>query len=163
MRDRDLMFEPWDTPQRVVETALQTEPHAPADYAENRRRNLFALAFHSDLAEAAGRRGALNHAVRFLHDLNVERENHHVLWLKYSYPLRRLFLEIQRRLIELGSLADGDIWFLQTPELLAAARNLPEPLPAEVVARVRNRRRGFEVEARFSDDDPGVTAEDDYY
>ena len=24
MRDRDLLFEPWDTPERVVETALKT-------------------------------------------------------------------------------------------------------------------------------------------
>src|SRR5262249_56997216 len=27
MRDRDLLFEPWDTRGRVIETALKTEPH----------------------------------------------------------------------------------------------------------------------------------------
>src|SRR5207302_3398670 len=76
MRDRDLLFEPWDTPGRVMATALKTEPHAPASYEANRRRHMLALAFHTDLAHAAGRAIGLNHATRFLHDLNVERENH---------------------------------------------------------------------------------------
>ena len=104
MRDRDLLFEPWDTPRRVVETALATEPHAPVPYAANLRRQLVALGFHSDLAPAGRPGRALNHHTRFLHDLNVERENHHVLWLKDSYPLRRLVLEIERRLVEAESL-----------------------------------------------------------
>ena len=38
MRDRDLLFEPWDTPRRVIETALSTEPHAPVSYRDNLRR-----------------------------------------------------------------------------------------------------------------------------
>src|SRR5262249_39098964 len=77
MRDRDLLFEPWDTPGRVIETALKTEPHEPVSYEANRRRHVLALGFHFDLAHAAGRAVGLNHAARFLHDLNLERENHH--------------------------------------------------------------------------------------
>ena len=164
MRDRDLLFEPWDTPRRVIETALSTEPHAPVPYAGNLRRQLVALGFHSDLARGFGRARALNHHTRFLHDLNVERENHHVLWLKDSYPLRRVVLEIQRRLVEAGSLRPGDVFFLQAPELLEAAARLPDPLPEEVAARARNRRTGFEREAKLAGpESPEPLREGDYY
>ncbi|MDQ3782130.1 MAG: PEP-utilizing enzyme, partial [Actinomycetota bacterium] len=81
MRDRDLIFEPWDTPHRVLDTALRTGSHTTVSYQENLRRNLFGLGFHTDLARASGRHHQLAFAVRTLHDLNVERENHHVLWL----------------------------------------------------------------------------------
>ncbi len=83
MRDRDLLFEPWDTRDRVIETALKTDPHAVMPYERNLQRNIFALSFHLDLAHSSGRALGLNHAARFVHDLNVERENHHILWLKY--------------------------------------------------------------------------------
>jgi len=164
MRDRDLLFEPWDTPGRVIETALRTEPHAAVPYSENRRRNLLALSLHVDLAQASGRGEALNRMARFLHDLNVERENHHVLWLKFSYPLRRVVLEIERRLVEAGGIAPGDIFFLQAPELIEAARRLPAALPDDLAARVKNRRLGYLVEARLAPDGhPEPTPEDDYY
>jgi hypothetical protein len=164
MRDRDLLFEPWDTPRRVIATALKAEPHAAVDYEANLRRNLLALAFHHDLAHASGRAAGLGHAARFLHDLNVERENHHVLWLKFSYPLRRLFLELERRLVSAGGLEPGDVFFVQAPELIEAARNLPAPLPAVLAAKVKNRRRGYLLEARLiPPDGPPPAAEDDYY
>ena len=164
MRDRDLFFEPWDTPARVIETALKTEPHVPAAYEANLRRNRLALSVHFDLAHASGRAEGLNHAARFLHDLNVERENHHVLWLKFSYPLRRLFLEVERRFIALGSLEPGDVFFLQAPELIEATRSLPAPLEPGLVKTVQNRRRAFLHEARLAPVDPAeLTREDDYY
>jgi hypothetical protein len=164
MRDRDLLFEPWDTPARVLATALRTEPHAVVPYEENLRRNLLSLGFHLDLAHASGRAEALNHHARFLHDLNVERENHHVLWLKDSYPLRRVVLEVQRRLVEGGSLERGDVFFLQAPELIEAAANLPSGLSDDVVSRAKNRRLGFENEARLSPaGSPAAHEEDDCY
>jgi phosphohistidine swiveling domain-containing protein len=164
MRDRDLLFEPWDTRSRVIETALKTEPHAVMPYELNLQRNILALSFHFDLAHRSGRALGLNHAARFVHDLNVERENHHVLWLKYSYPLRQLVVEIERRLIAAGSLEKGDIFFLQAPELIEAARSLPAPLPPDLVSKAKNRRRGYLIEARLigSDAEPAVL-EDDYY
>jgi phosphohistidine swiveling domain-containing protein len=164
MRDRDLLFEPWDTRGRVIETALKTEPHVVMPYELNLQRNMLALSFHFDLAHYSGRALGLNHAARFLHDLNVERENHHILWLKYSYPLRQLVVEIERRLIAAGSLDKGDVFFLQAPELIEAARNLPAPLPPDLVSKVKNRRRGYLIEARLvgSDVEPAVP-EDDYY
>ena len=164
MRDRDLLFEPWDTRSRVIETALKTEPHAVMPYELNRQRNILALSFHFDLAHSSGRALGLNHAARFVHDLNVERENHHVLWLKYSYPLRQLVVELERRLIAADSLEKGDVFFLQAPEMIEAARNLPAPLPPDLVAKMKNRRRGYLVEARLvgSDAEPALP-EDDYY
>jgi hypothetical protein len=164
MRDRDLLFEPWDTRGRIIETALKTEPHAVMPYELNLQRNMLALSFHFDLAHSSGRALGLNHAARFVHDLNVERENHHVLWLKYSYPLRQLVVELERRLIAAGSLAKGDVFFLQAPELIEAARNLPAPLTPDLVSKVKNRRRGYLIEARLaaSDTEPALP-EDDYY
>jgi phosphohistidine swiveling domain-containing protein len=164
MRDRDLLFEPWDTRGRVIETALKTDPHAIMPYEQNLQRNILALSFHFDLAQSSGRALGLNHAARFVHDLNVERENHHVLWLKYSYPLRQLAVEIERRLIAAGSLEKGDIFFLQAPELIEAARNLPVPLNPDLVSKVKNRRRGYLIEARLigSEAEPALP-EDDYY
>jgi phosphohistidine swiveling domain-containing protein len=164
MRDRDLLFEPWDTRSRVIETALKTDPHAVMPYERNLQRNMLALSFHFDLAHSSGRALALNHAARFVHDLNVERENHHVLWLRYSYPLRQLAVEIERRLIAAGSLDKGDVFFLQAPELIEAARNLPAPLPPDLVSKVKNRRKGYLIEARLigPDAEPALP-EDDYY
>jgi hypothetical protein len=164
MRDRDLLFEPWDTRGRVIETALKTEPHAVVPYELNLQRNILALSFHFDLAHSSGRARGLNHAARFVHDLNVERENHHVLWLKYSYPLRQLVVEIEQRLIAAGSLEKGDVFFLQAPELIEAARNLPAPLPRDLITKVKNRRRGYLIEARLVGSDAGsALPEDDYY
>ena len=164
MRDRDLLFQPWDTAHRVIETALRTEPHKPPQYAENRKRNLTALSMHADLAEDSGLAVLLNHAVRFFHDMSVERENHHVLWLKYSYPLRRLFLEVERRLVATGSIDPGDIWFMQVPELLFVVGDLSRPLDHALVDRVKNRRRGFEFEAKLtSPQSPPTVFEDDYF
>jgi phosphohistidine swiveling domain-containing protein len=164
MRDRDLLFEPWDTPARVIETALRTDPHVPAPYEANMRRQMLALGVHFDLAHASGRADGMHHAVRFLHDLNVERENHHVLWLKFSYPLRALVLEVERRLVAVGSLRPGDIFFMQAPEVIAAARSLPAPLSPGLVTTVRNRRRAFLHEARLEPTDQSeLVREDDYY
>jgi hypothetical protein len=133
-------------------------------YAANRRRNVLALAFHADLAHASGRASGVLSAGRFLHDLNVERENHHVLWLKRSYPLRRLLLEVERRWTEAGSLTAGDVFFLQMPELIGALGRLPGPLPEELVRMARNRRRGYLHEAGLPAlDDARPAAEDDYY
>lgn len=165
MRDRDLLFEPWDTAERVIETALRTDPHPPVPYEENRRQNRLALAFHADLAERAGRGELLRHGVRFLQDLNVERENHHVLWLEYSYPLRRVVREMERRLIDAGShLEEGLAFFLQMPELLDAVEALPQPLPDELGERAMARRRAYRHEAHLEQVDPdALVAEDDYY
>jgi phosphohistidine swiveling domain-containing protein len=164
MRDRDLLFEPWDTPERVIETVLRTEPHDVSPYEENLRRNLIGLGFHFQVAQGSGRSLGLLHAARFLHDLNVERENHHILWLKYSYPVRRLALEVERQLVEVGSLNPGEIFFLVMPELLEAAGALPAPLPADLVVRLRNRRRAFLLEAKLvADDQAPPIAEDDYF
>jgi hypothetical protein len=122
------------------------------------------VAFHCDLSLPNERALDLNNAVRFLHDLNVERENHHLLWLKYSYPLRRLAVEVERRLLNAGSLERGDIFFMQAPELIWAVRRLPSPLPDDVVALVRNRRVGFLKEARMDrEGDREPVDEDDYY
>jgi phosphohistidine swiveling domain-containing protein len=163
MRDRDLLFEPWDSAAVVLTKALASAPPNPPDYEENRRRNLFAVAFHTDLARASGRADAFATAARFLHDLNVERENHHVLWLRFSYPLRLLIVELGRRLTRVSPLDPEDVFFFQAPELLASARALPEPPTDALVRRIKNRRAGYRYEARLRGGIAPAEDEDDYY
>lgn len=164
MRDRDLVFEPWDTPRHVVEAALRTGGHAPVAYGENRRRNRFATSIHAGLLADQSQRGTFVHAARFLQDLSMERENHHVLWLRYSYALRQLVVEVERRLVRGGSLQPGEVFFLQAPELLTALADLTVPLPRDLKDKVRNRRRGYLLETRLDEiDSVTVAAEDDYY
>ena len=86
-----------------------------------------------------------------------------MLWLKYSYPLRRLVKEVERRLIEVGSLEPGEVFFMQAPELLAATLQLPQPLDPELVRSVRNRHRAYRLESKLAEIDPStVDDEDDY-
>lgn len=48
--------------------------------------------------------------------------------------------------------------------LIEAARNLPAPLPPDLVAKVKNRRRDYLIEARLIDSDAEpALPEDDYY
>lgn len=162
MRDRDLLFEPWDTPERVIDVALATEAHAAPPYEENRAKGMVVLGFHLGLAAESGRAEALARLGRFLHDLNVERENHHVLWLKYSYPLRRVIVEVERRLAEAGGFETGLVFFLQAPELLAATAALPAPIDPAVASRARNRRAGFLSEAKLAGGGEAFDDEDDY-
>ena len=64
----------------------------------------------------------------------------------------------------LTSLEPGDVFFLQAPEAIEAAARLPEPLPETLVTKVRNRRAGFQREARLARPDaPSAVEEDDYY
>jgi hypothetical protein len=73
-------------------------------------------------------------------------------------------VEIERRLIASDSLEKGDIFFLQAPELIEAARNLPAPLPSDLVSKMKNRRRGYLIEARLVVPDAApAEPEDDYY
>ena len=66
------------------------------------------------------------------------RENYHVLWLKYSCPLRRLFLEIERRLIAVGSVQSGDIFFHAGSKVISATGRLPAPLPRDLAQKSKN-------------------------
>ena len=55
------------------------------------------------------------------------------------------------------------MFFLQAPELIEQARVLPSGLPADLVQRVKNRRRGYLAEARLAEPDgERVPDEDDY-
>ena len=56
MRDRDLLFEPWDSPEKVVEVSLgQPKATERLTYEKNLRRNRFAVCLPpGDLAEPSG-------------------------------------------------------------------------------------------------------------
>ena len=114
-----------------------------------------------DLADTAGRGPATRYAVRILQDLNVERENHHVLWLKYSYPLRSLLLEVERRLVAAGIVDPGSIFFLQITEALDALDGVEQ---GDLRQLADQRRRAYRHEAKLEETDPATLIdEDDYY
>ena len=77
--------------------------------------------------------------------------------------LKRIFGKLTYT-VRLEELAPGDVFYMQSPELIAVAHGLPRGLPAGLAARVSNRKAGFLKEARL----PGAgeaepTDEDDYY
>lgn len=166
MRERDPYYEPYDRPQAILEKALGVGEARPPDYAANRSRALLALSLHFDLALGRGDPARLVHAVGFGHGLERDRENHHVVWLKASYPFRKLCLEWERRLREVSPLEAGDVFFLEIPEALAAVESLPRPLDEATLRRLRNRRRAYHQELRLKRGEAGgekPEEEDDYY
>ena len=157
MRERDPYFAPYDTAEVVARQAARAQrpsggPTTQPDYEANALRGRLALAFHLDLVEhRGGDAERLAYAVGYNHRLAMERENHHVVWLRSSYRFRRLVLECERRLAEHAELLPGDVFFFELPELLEAVEALPEPPPSEVLERIHNRRLAYHREARLED------------
>jgi phosphohistidine swiveling domain-containing protein len=152
MRERDPYFAPYDRPEVVARQALKVGEAPLPDHAANAARGRFALAFHMDLAASAGEAGRLVYAVGWNHRLALERENHHIVWLRASYRFRELVLECERRLREAcATMLPADAFFFELPELLDAVEALPAPPPAEHLSRVRNRRLAYLREARLQD------------
>lgn len=68
--------------------------------------------------------------------------------------------------MEHNTLECGDIFFLEIPEILAAIDSLPRELSAELLAKIRNRRKGYQTEIKLKagekiDSTPNEEA--DYY
>ena len=171
MRERDLYYEPYDTPEIIVGKALGIGEARLPDYQANAEAAKLALSVHFDLAHlglghGGGEPQRFAHAVGFGHWLAIEREDHHIVWLESSYPVRKLCLEWQRRLAESADLRAGDIFFLEAPEILSAVGDLPTGLPADLLARLRNRRRGYEREMALkagTEASDQIAGEEDYY
>jgi len=178
MRERDPYYEPYDQPRVVLEKALATREAPAPDYAGNARSNLLALSLHFDLTHGISDPKKWVHAVRYGQALSADRENHHVVWLKCSYPFRKLCLEWERRLKERvqGSgfrvqeikepMRAKDIFFMEVPEILEAIEALPNPLNADFLAKVHNRRAAYHRELKLKiagEPTPEPVEERDYY
>lgn len=162
MRERDPFFPPYDTAGLILEKALKTQPAPPPDYPGNARRARLALAALTNLAASQADRERMIYAVGYGHSLVMERENHHVVWLRESYPFRALCLEWERRLAQVCAWQQGDIFFLEAPEALALVAALPSAPAPQVLARLRNRRAAYERETRLRTDGEAPLPEDDY-
>lgn len=162
MRERDPYFPPYDTAEQILGKALKTQPAPLPDYLANTRRARLALAVLANHAPDAAALEQLIYAVGYGHSLVLERENHHVVWLRHSYPFRALCLEWERRLAEAGPWSSGDIFFLEAPEAMALVAALPTPPAVDIRARLRNRRAAYERETRLGDEEQTVADEDDY-
>jgi hypothetical protein len=149
MRERDPYYDPYDTPAAILEKALSVGNAAPADYDMNRSEAELALALHFDLARLAGSPETLVYAVKYGRALAIDRENHHIVWLRASYRLRKLLLEWERQLGRHTDLQRRDIFFMQPWEILTAVAAQPQPLPEELLGRIRNRRVAYEKEIQL--------------
>ncbi len=166
MRERDPYYDPYDTPAAILEKALSIRSADPPDYETNRAQAELALALHFDLARVMGTSEKLVYAVKYGRALAIDRENHHIVWLRASYRLRKLLLEWERQLGEHSDLKRRDIFFLQPWEILDAIAALPQPIPAELLARLRNRRLAYEREIQLKTGrESSLTPqlEEDYY
>lgn len=145
MRERDLFYAPYDSAEAILDKVLKTDIAASAqDYASNLHRARVAIALHYDLAGIGGNAGTLLYGVKYGRALVIDREDHHIVWLRASYPLRKLILEWERRLLVANKLQPGDIFFLQPWEIMAALHDNPPALSVDLQRRLRNRRAAYE-------------------
>ena len=149
MRERDPYYDPYDTPAAILEKALSIRSADAADYDKNRSQAELALALHFDLARLMGNSEKLVYAVKYGRALAIDRENHHIVWLRASYRLRKLLLAWERQLSQHTDLQPRDIFFMQPWEILDAVAAQPQPLPIELLVRIRNRRLAYEKEMRL--------------
>ncbi len=166
MRERDPYYEPYDQLEAILGKALAVREADPPDYAENRRRLKLALSVHFEQAHRTADPARFAYAVRYGHELSLERENHHVVWLKASYPFRKLCVEWERRLRETTTLQAGDIFFMEAPEAMDCVQSLPDPVPAALQEAVQNRRIAYHHVLRLTKGETETTEpkeEDDYY
>jgi hypothetical protein len=149
MRERDPYYDPYDTPTAILEKTLSVRSMDPLDFELNRAQADLALALHFDLARVMGTSEQLVYAIKYGRALAIDRENHHVVWLRASYRLRKLLLEWERQLREHNELQRRDIFFLQPWEILEAVAAQPQPIPTELISRLRNRRAAYEREIQL--------------
>jgi phosphohistidine swiveling domain-containing protein len=163
MRERDLYYDPYDTPAAILDKALSIRNTPPPDLDANHAQFELALALHFDLARVLGVSEKLVYAVKYARALAIDRENHHVVWLRASYRLRKLLQEWER---QLGGLQHKDIFFLQPWEILETVTALPQPISEDLLARLRNRRTAYETEIQLKvskESNRKPHPEEDYY
>ena len=173
MRERDPYYDPLDSEAAILEKAFSIRSTPPpfipptgGDERGGRAQAELALALHFDLARVAGNPEKLVYAIKYGRALALDRENHHIIWLRASYRLRQLLLEWERRLNVQGQLAHRDIFFMQPWEILDAVAALPQPISGEFLERIRNRRAAYEQEIKLKagQDTPlKLQREEDYY
>jgi hypothetical protein len=166
MRERDPYYDPLDTQAAILEKAFSIRGADPPDYESNRTQAELALALHFDLARVTESSEKLVYAIKYGRALAIDRENHHIVWLRTSYRLRKLLMELERRLGKQRQLKRRDIFFMQPWEILDAVAALPEPLSEAFLQRIRNRRAAYEQEIRLKageDSSVAIQPEEDYY
>ncbi len=149
MRERDPYYDPYDTTAAIVEKALGTGTANPQDHESNRRSSMLALALHYDLSRGRNECAKLVYGIKYGRALAIDRENHHIVWLKTSYRLRQLLLEWEGQLGAHSEIQHRDIFFLQPWEIIEAVSDLPRPMSNDLLAKVRNRRAAYEHEIQL--------------
>jgi phosphohistidine swiveling domain-containing protein len=146
MRERDIYYEPYDDSRAILDKALSLRGISSPDYEVNKARQELALALHFDLARQLGTEEKLVYAVKYGRALTIDRENHHIVWLRTSYRLRKLLMEWERRLAQSNRMAPRFIFFMQPWEILDALAAIPEPIHEDLHTQIESRREVFERE-----------------
>lgn len=149
MRERDPYYDPYDTPEAILEKSLAIRSAAASDYEVNKAQAALALALHFDLGRITGTSEKIIYCVKYGRALAIDRENHHIVWLRTSYRLRQMLMEWERRLQDQNDLLHRDIFFMTPWEIIDTIPGKSQPMPAELLARVRNRRAAYEREIQL--------------
>jgi hypothetical protein len=166
MRERDPYYDPYDTLETILEKALAIRSVPASDYEVNKTQADLALALHFDLARVTGASEKIVYGVKYGRALAIDRENHHIVWLRASYRLRKMLIEWERRLREHNDLQYRDIFFLTPWEILDAVAARSQPMPEQLLARLRNRRVAYEREIQLKTGRESTRipqSEEDYY
>ncbi len=161
MRDRDLYYSPLNTESAVENVldryrSLRREP--PDRSRWDKARNALCACIPTDQM-----RERFSHLVHLGVRLHVERENHHIIWVRNVDTMRTIVLQVAEHLHRNGRLTTHeDVFFLYLPEIFSMCENY-DAVGADVIA---NRKRAFLQEARQSRSDrtgEPPHAEEDYY
>lgn len=84
--------------------------------------------------------------------LHVERDNHHIIWLKNSAPARDLFLKIGGYMKRNGIVDhEKDIFFLTIPEILDLMSHIQRPDKVEeITGRIPERMKRYSLATKVS-------------
>jgi len=164
MRDRDLFYQPLDSPEEVERLVEKLEPAIRA--AVDPSAWWQAVEALSAVFVSCGMLERFGHVLMTGVHLHIERENHHLIWVRNVDVMRRIVLMLGSRLCNAGLLSSQqDVFFLQLPELFALCEGRLDGYN-EVSRLIENRKKAFLSESRHAGADQyaeDIEPEEDYY
>jgi phosphohistidine swiveling domain-containing protein len=164
MRDRDLFFDPLDNNERIINLLLKQTAMHDVESESNFHKNRLTILKIMDEQYFLSKEG--NYDKEFLKYLllgrqfQIERENHHIIWIRNTGAIRLLLLEIADRLINKGIIKEyKEIFFIQIPEIFDLLNNNDIP---EIEELIKNRKNVFYNEMKLNKTMVDVIPEDNY-
>jgi len=164
MRDWDLLYSPLNSKEAIEKVVT--------GFHESRKGKVEHVSWESALKAVSSCLETENLRKRYLHlvqlgvKLHIEREDHHVIWVRNVDIMRKIVIRLAYHLKEAGLLdQEEDIFFLQLPEILTLCQN-PKTALCDATELIPNRRAAFLIESKHFDRvkrDAVAECEEDYY